>query len=210
MIIDGVEYQIEIIKKNNKNTYIRVKNNTIIVTTNYLVTTSKIKKLIETNKESIIKMVSKAKQKEEREKDDTFYLFGKKYNIIFNENIKDIELDESNIIVKDEKKLNKFLNNYIKTTYQNHLIYWYKKFRENIPEPTLKIRTMKSRWGVCNTKTHNITLNTELYKYDISCLDYVCIHELSHLVHPNHSKDFWLVVSKYCPNYKEIRKKLRS
>ena len=68
---------------------------------------------------------------------------------------------------------------------------------------------MKTRWGVCNTKTHIITLNKELYKYDIDCLDYVCIHELSHLIHPNHSKNFWQVVNKYCCNYKEIRKKLR-
>ena len=68
---------------------------------------------------------------------------------------------------------------------------------------------MTTRWGVCNTKTYVITLNKELYNYDIECLDYVCIHELSHLVYPNHSSDFWNVVSEYCPNYKEIRKKLR-
>ena len=68
---------------------------------------------------------------------------------------------------------------------------------------------MTSRWGVCNTKSKVITLNTELFKYDIECLDYVVIHELSHLVHANHSKEFWNVVSKYCPNYKILRNKLK-
>ena len=67
---------------------------------------------------------------------------------------------------------------------------------------------MTTRWGVCNTKSKVITLNTELFKYDIECLDYVVIHELSHLVHANHSKEFWNVVSKYCPNYKILRNKL--
>ena len=69
---------------------------------------------------------------------------------------------------------------------------------------------MKSRWGVCNTRSHVITLNKELFGYDIDCLDYVCVHELAHLVYPNHSKYFWMVVEEYCPNYKEIRKKLRN
>ena len=68
---------------------------------------------------------------------------------------------------------------------------------------------MTTRWGVCNTKSKVITLNTELFKYDIECLDYVVIHELSHLVHANHSKEFWNVVSKYCPNYKILRNKLK-
>ena len=68
---------------------------------------------------------------------------------------------------------------------------------------------MKTRWGVCNTKNNNVTLNYELYKYDIGCLDYVIVHELSHFIEANHSKKFWMVVEKYYPNYKEMRKKLR-
>ena len=69
---------------------------------------------------------------------------------------------------------------------------------------------MTSRWGVCNLKNKNITLNLDLLKYDIVCLDYVIVHELSHFIYPNHSSNFWQLVSKYCPNYKEIRKKLKS
>ena len=68
---------------------------------------------------------------------------------------------------------------------------------------------MTTRWGVCNKKTKTITLNSELIKYSIDKLDYVIIHELSHFIHFNHSKEFWLLVSKYCPRYKEIRKELR-
>lgn len=69
---------------------------------------------------------------------------------------------------------------------------------------------MTSRWGVCNIKNHNVTLNSELSKYDINALDYVIVHELSHFIHHNHSKDFWLLVGKYYPNYKNIRKMLRN
>ena len=83
-------------------------------------------------------------------------------------------------------------------------------FEESILLPNLKIRKMKTRWGVCNIKTNNITLNFYLSRYNIECLDYVIIHELAHLLEANHSKKFWNIVSKYCSNYKDIRKKLRS
>ena len=85
----------------------------------------------------------------------------------------------------------------------------YQVFEEKIPNPKLKFRKMKTRWGVCNRKENAITLNTDLLKYDLEKLDYVIIHELSHFVHFNHSKEFWLLVEKYCPYYKRIRKELR-
>jgi len=114
------------------------------------------------------------------------------------------------IYTKDEKAFNKYFTKYIKNIYSERLDYWYNIFEENIPYPNLKIRKMTSRWGVCNIKNHNVTLNLELSKYDISALDYVIVHELSHFIHHNHSKDFWLLVGKYYPNYKDIRKMLRN
>ena len=69
---------------------------------------------------------------------------------------------------------------------------------------------MKTRWGVCNVKTNRVTLNLELIKKDIKYLDYVIVHELSHLVYANHSKDFWNLVSVLVPNYKELRKELNN
>ena len=97
----------------------------------------------------------------------------------------------------------------MKKLYLERLKYNYQKFEENIPFPNLKIREMKTRWGVCNVKTKTITLNSLLFRENIICLDYVIIHELSHLIYFNHSKNFWNLVEKYFPNYKEIRKSLK-
>ena len=69
---------------------------------------------------------------------------------------------------------------------------------------------MTSRLGVRNIKNHNVNLNLELTKYDIESLNYVIVHELSHFIHPNQSKDFWLLVGKYYPNYKEVRRYLKN
>ena len=140
--------------------------------------------------------------------DTSFKLFGIKYDIIYG--LPNTEIDSNKIYTKDDKSLNKYLSKYISSVYQERLNYWYNKFEEKIPIPNLKIRKMTSRWGVCNIKNHNVTLNLELSKYNIECLDYVIVHELSHFIHPNHSKEFWLLVSKYYPNFKLIRKKLKN
>ena len=203
--IDDKIYEVEIIKKNNRNTYIRVKNGKIIVTTNYLTPRSSIVKLINDNKNSLIKMINTDNKKQE--KTDNFYLFGKKYNVIYG--FGEIEIANDKIYAPNKKELDKYILNEIKKIYQIRLDYWYNNFEEKIPVPNLKIRKMTSRWGVCNTKNHNVTLNYELSKYDITCLDYVIVHELSHFIYHDHQKDFWNLVSKYYPKYKEARKMLK-
>lgn len=199
------EYEVEIIRKNNKNIYIRVKDNKIIVTCNYLTTKNTINKLINDNIKSISKMIDKSNLR--KEKEDNFYLFGSKYDVIYGFN--ELEINGNKIYVKDKKMLDKYLDNKIKEVFSEHLKYYYDNYLENIPKPNLKIRKMSTRWGVCNLKNKNVTLNYYLYKYDIECLDYVIVHELSHFIYPNHSKLFWNQVSKYCKNYKIIRKKLK-
>ncbi len=199
------KYEVEIIKKNNKNIYIRIKDNKIIVTCNYFTTKREIEKLIKTNYNSITKMIDKVNIK--KEKEDNFYLFGTKYDIIYG--FSDINISDNKIYIKDNKTLNKYLDNKIKEVFTNRLDFWYNIFNENIPVPNLKIRKMTSRWGVCNLKNKNVTLNYYLYKYDLDCLDYVIVHELSHFIYPNHSKDFWNLVSNYIPNYKVKRNKLK-
>ena len=73
--IDGNIYEVNIIKKNNRNTYIRVKNGIIVVTTNYLASKNEIKKLILDNKSSIIRMLKMDNKKQDKK--DNFYYFGK-------------------------------------------------------------------------------------------------------------------------------------
>ena len=68
---------------------------------------------------------------------------------------------------------------------------------------------MKTRWGVCNIQTHIITLNLELMKRDPIYLDYVIIHEMTHLVYGDHSKDFWNLVEENMPNYKKYRDEMK-
>ena len=200
------EYEVKIIRKSNKNTYIRVRDDIIFVTTNYFSSDRSIRKLLDNNYNSIGKMVDKCLKRNKSK--DLFLLFGKSYDIIYGD-FEDVILSDTCIKVSNDKVLFKWLDEYIYSIYYEHLMNWYSKHEESIPLPNLKIRKMKTRWGVCNIKNNNITLNYYLFRYDIECLDYVIVHELSHFLEFNHSKKFWKIVEKYCSNYKEIRKKLR-
>lgn len=207
-VIDNQEYEVIIEKKNNKNTYIRVKEDLrIYVSTNYFVSKTYIKSLLDNNLPYLRKMIEKRKCQVEKE--SSFYYLGRKYDIIFISSLNDIDIVDDKIYTKDQKMLEKWYKKQIQEIFEEHLKIIYNLFEENIPYPILKIRTMKTRWGVCNKKAKTVTLNSNLIKYDLSKLDYVIVHELSHFIHFNHSSNFWNLVSKYCKEYKKIRKELR-
>ncbi len=206
-VIDGIEYEVILVKKNNKNTYIRVKEDgKIYITTNYLVSKNYIKQLLDNNYQTIKKMVERNNIKQERNK--SFYFLGKKYDIIIVPTF-EIDITEDKIFVKSEDYLNKWLKKQIEKIYKERLDYIYNLYQEKIPYPKLRIRKMSTRWGVCNRSNNVVTLNSELIKYGIKQIDYVIVHELSHFIYFDHSKNFWLQVSKYCKDYKEIRKTLK-
>ena len=208
--IDDKIYEVIIVKKRNKNTYIRVKEDmNIYVTTNYLATKSYIKRLLDSNYDYLKKMINQMCKK--NEKQELFFYLGVSYDIIFISTISNVDIDYDNKIIyaKDERMLNKWYNKIIKDTFTKHYIDIFDKFEEVKLIPKLRIRKMKTRWGVYNRVSHTVTLNSELIKYSSQALDYVIVHELSHVIFFDHSKNFWNLVSKYCSNYKSIKKELK-
>jgi len=73
----------------------------------------------------------------------------------------------------------------------------------------ITIRSQKTRWGSCSANSV-LSFNYRLLRFDEKVIDYVIIHELCHLKELNHSKKFWKLVEKYCPNYKSLKRKLKS
>lgn len=74
---------------------------------------------------------------------------------------------------------------------------------------TLEIRTMTSRWGTCIPAKKKILLNFHLVHCPTNAIEYVVLHEISHLLHPNHSKRFYDTIAMYMPDYKERKKILQ-
>jgi predicted metal-dependent hydrolase len=72
----------------------------------------------------------------------------------------------------------------------------------------ITVRNNKTRWGSCSAED-NISLNIHLMRLPVRLIDYVILHELCHTKEKNHSKNFWDLMEKVCPNSKALRKELR-
>lgn len=201
-------YNVEILRKRtNKNTYIRVKEDlTIYVTTNSLISDKKIFKVLDEATPSIIKMIEKVEKKLDR--NNYFFYLGKKYDVIYT-NDKDITLGDSKVLIPKGFDVDKWYKKQAQKLFLERLDYNYSVYNKKIPYPSLTIRKMTSRWGVCNTKLKKVTLNLELMKKDIVCLDYVIMHELSHFIYRDHSRNFWDLVEENFPKYKSVRKLMK-
>lgn len=85
---------------------------------------------------------------------------------------------------------------------------WYANML-GVPVPPIHLSRAKTRWGSCNS--HGvIRLNWRLMQMPIHLVDYVVIHELSHLIEMNHSPAFWHLVESICPAYQTARKELKT
>ena len=73
----------------------------------------------------------------------------------------------------------------------------------------LRIKTQKTRWGSCGPK-NDINLNWLLMLAPPIILEYVVVHELCHIKHKNHSKDFWQLVAEHMPDYLQHRRWLKA
>ena len=76
------------------------------------------------------------------------------------------------------------------------------------PLPT-KVKWLKSKYGSCHIRKHEITLNAFLAKLDVVYLKYVLLHEYAHIIVPNHQKPFYEVLDKLMPEHKSIQKALK-
>lgn len=93
---------------------------------------------------------------------------------------------------------------------------WYRaRLRERIPEMVAKweprigvtvadwrIRRMKTRWGTCNPEARRIWLNSELAKKPVSCLEYVVVHEMIHLIERSHNDRFRRTLDRVMPGWR--------
>jgi predicted metal-dependent hydrolase len=72
----------------------------------------------------------------------------------------------------------------------------------------ISIKNHTSRWGSCSAKG-NLNFNFKIVLLPTKLSDYIIVHELCHLHEFNHSKNFWDLVARTCPDYKELRNDLK-
>lgn len=112
----------------------------------------------------------------------------------------------------DQRKarIQQYLQNWYRSRALERLQYKTNRYAKQIgvSPAAVSVRNFKSRWGSCDKKGQ-VVFNWNIIKAPHSVVDYVVIHELCHLIHPNHSKEFWQVVSRFDSNYLEHRQWLK-
>ena len=110
---------------------------------------------------------------------------------------------------KKKRIVNKFLDGQCKEVFQQELDRLYPAFQKyDVQKPQLRIRDMETRWGSCISAKGIITLNKRLLEVPRNCIEYVVMHELCHLIHPNHSKYFYQFLTMMMPDWKQRKETL--
>ncbi len=149
---------------------------------------------------------------------ETHYYLGKQYRLkVVRGEKEDVKLRGGFIHVRardgaDSERIKALLNGWLlehaRRRFQRSLERCWEKFRKGkAPRPELRIRRMTKRWGSFSRRGA-VYLNPELVKAPSHCIDYVVTHELCHLRHANHTKDFYNLLGGVMPDWRARKARL--
>ena len=151
---------------------------------------------------------------------ESFYYFGKQYKLQVKESKgeESVNLSNGHLSVsvhdsQDRKKVKNLLARWFsekaKLRLSRILFSVRAEFKGGkLPLPIVSVKTLKKSWGIC--RGNQITLNQKLIHFPLSCIEYVALHELCHLIHRNHGKEFYKLLAKNLPNWKKEKQTLES
>lgn len=224
--INGV-VKVQILRKNIKNVHLKVfRTLDIIMSVPEKTPDEWIQSFISSRKQWIDDQVTKYKQTsgfnnlaEIKSGSSTLFL-GKDMRIYKEASLTNhVEVDEKRVClfvtdVSDDNLIQRVFSKWwrqtAKTIYQQEVDACFEKiFRKyGLKKPVISIKKMKTLWGSCTSQKNKITLNEYLLKANIRCIQYVILHELTHLLYPNHSSDFYNFLTIHMPDWKDRKKQL--
>ena len=198
-----------------KNIILRIKDDgEIVVSAPYGLSERYIQEFVNSKKNWIAKKLEVLAEKKKKETfelitGEVIRIFGREYTI----EVFDLRPDDCKI-EGDKLKIYSMNNSYEakKKILENFLFFKLTDLLTELNErigkeigylpEKIRVKNMKSRWGSCNSSKRHINYNLQLYSKAIEAIEYVVLHELSHIPHPHHQKSFWDFVRKYMPDYK--------
>lgn len=224
IIINDTKYTYELIKKRVKNINIRVKNGVIVVSAPNRVPIYEIEDVLRKNEKFIVKAFKKIN---EAKSEEIEYITGDKIKIFDEEKtlsvlpgrinkayLKDdtINLLVANVDDKEAKKkaVGRLLDRCAKEKLLEIINEIYPHFESRVDFPKLSFRRTTSQWGSCSKEKNRLSFNLHLVRFPLECSRYVVIHEFTHFIHFDHSKEFYNEIEKLMPDYKKWQKMLRT
>jgi len=206
--IGNKERELSIIKKKKKNISLQVKpSQEIILSIPLNITFSYGLKLIE---KKHLWIEEKLKKYSSVSDNHGIYYLGNLYSFKIEKSAFPIIKNKEHFIFNNSKKLDIILNEWYQQEIKRILDVFLEKYTSlmGLYPKKIRIKPLKSAWGICYSNG-TITFNLDLIKVPLDIIEYLVVHELGHLKHPNHSKEYWEYVGLYIENPKSYRKWLR-
>lgn len=214
---DGSEIDVTLTRKAMKNIRLRVlRDGTVCVSAPQSVQIDRIREFVDAKRGWI---ESHIRNFERVDDDENSILFmGKKYTL---EVVKDrrtgVALNDENMNIfcgnpdEYEAVLRKWWISQAASYLNETINKWYPFVDKSGQErPAIKIRKMKTLWGSCTSAQRTIRFNFYLMCAPPECIEYVVLHELTHLLYPNHGTEFKAFLSRHMPDWKERKKRMET
>lgn len=214
MIFNVYDIPVEIkIKKNMLNVRIRVsRNGAVTLSVPSLYSVERAKKFALDKYDWIKTNVEKAEKKPKYtiENGAVLPVLGNNKRLVFIPSTrKSVEERDDCIIVKSsEKSFVSTVEKYLSAVLYGYLaqkIEYYQALTK-LECSSFSVRKMRSKWGVCNTKTKALTFSLFLVFQPLDNIDYVILHEIAHLYRAAHDKKFYAFIGEFMPDYKSRMK----
>lgn len=206
---NGKIITVNIQYKKIKNTYLKYDNKSLLLTTNKFTSITDIEKYILSNFDKIYYKINNHKSivLDLSIKPQILLIFNEKYNVEYTSTLT-TRINQYNIVVDVNDYENQIIDIYLnrlQSFVNNEIPLLLDKLNINYPI-SISYKRMKSRYGSCNKRLHKINLNIYLTQYNKDFIRFVLAHELCHLIEPNHSKNFYMLLSSIMPNWKIYKK----
>ena len=173
-------YTIEVTRKRIKNMYLRVKDTygTLSVSAPYGMSDTEIRKFVESKSEWIQRTMQ--------------------------------EMLVARQLKEQEPVLAPFMERELRLELKRQLQRLIDKWEPvmGVKSAGFTIKKMKTRWGSCNVQSHHLNFNLMLARVPDECVEYVVVHELTHLLEASHNDRFWSLMEFFLPGSRQLRKQL--
>lgn len=200
--MDFYEFQINIIKKPVKHLRLKISPNAqISLNVPTKISMKKVENFLESSLGWLRKTYPKILAQKNATKTNEISYLGQSFELIIDESANAVSVGLFSIIAPNKAELQNFLDNKAKELMLGMISHFAPLI--NKPINHISFKHMRTRWGSCNSKKGYINLNLDLISKKVEFIEYVVLHELAHLIHANHSKDFYALIATHMPDYKK-------
>ena len=227
LIVNGKTIEYDLLRKKVKNINLRVRTDgSVTVSAGNRVPEARIEDFVRANAEAVLRAIERYKVIAESSIEDLEYVDGetvrllgerlplritedKKARAEQSEDCITLSVPDTNDREEKVRALEILMREICRKATLEVFEAIYPTFEKlGVPRPIVKFRKMTRKWGVCRPERKEITFSYMLAEVSPSCIEYIVMHELVHLIHPDHSSRFYAKLTELMPDWRARKSEL--